>query len=503
MLYLLSFAAFALAWQIAAHVIHAPLVLPTFTAVLQQLVILCRTRTFYMHLAATSARVLEAFLLSLALGAVIGFFRARFSAFRKILAFPLACVRATPVVALILVALFWFGSGTVPVFAAVIMALPVVISAISSGFSPEQDDVHLEAMSRVYGFTAHDRIRYVLFPRLKPFLLTAASASFGMAWKVVAAGEVLCLPRRALGALLHSAQVHLETQEVMAVALVIVGLSFACERGMALVLRFVFSFRREAPESSLKPQEEPCAAPETADSKSAHGITLSDITLSRAGKELYKHFSLTVAPLERTALLAASGAGKTTLLDYIAFHAENAERESATAYLFQEPRLLPHCTLLENVALPLFHLMPRKQARLKAAQALHAVGLQERMSALPAQVSGGEKQRAALARAFAFPAAVLLLDEPFQSQDARTKLSLMTLLESLLKAKPRTVLLVTHDAHEAATFCERVLVLTGSPLAVTVDEHILHTKPLSERFIRADEAQRTLEERIVASLVEP
>ena len=174
-------------------------------------------------------------------------------------------------------------------------------------------------------------------------------------------------------------------------------------------------------------------------------------------------FSLTVEKGELRALLAPSGAGKTTLLDHI------AARAGRVSYAFQEPRLLDGCTLLKNVALPLERLFPRGQSLARAADFLRLVGLGDRLNAYPPELSGGERQRVALARALAFPADVLLLDEAFRSQDAHGKNALIALLTAHLRQEPKTVLLVTHDLHEAAALATRVIICAARPLRVTFD----------------------------------
>jgi NitT/TauT family transport system ATP-binding protein len=134
--------------------------------------------------------------------------------------------------------------------------------------------------------------------------------------------------------------------------------------------------------------------------------------------------------------------------------------------LFQEPELLPWRTILRNVSLPLEGTVSEKEAKARATEFLAKTGLGTRLTAFPDELSGGEKRRAALARAFAFPAPVLLMDEAFQSQDLPLKLVLMRLAQTLLQDSPRTVILVTHDVREALCLADRILVLTGRPLAI-------------------------------------
>jgi NitT/TauT family transport system permease protein len=119
---------------------------------------------------------------------------------------------------------------------AVLMSLPVMVSALSSGFSLSEDDKKMLQMARVFSFKTAQRIRFIWIPKLKPFFKSGTVSVFGMTWKVVVAGEVLSLPNKAIGTQLSAAQVHLETQEVMALSIVIVALSFAMETLLKLIL---------------------------------------------------------------------------------------------------------------------------------------------------------------------------------------------------------------------------------------------------------------------------
>ena len=85
-------------------------------------------------------------------------------------------------------------------------------------------------MARVFRLTRWQRMKFIWIPKLRPFASAGLVASFGMSWKVVVAGEVLSLPKHAVGTRLSSAQVHLESQEVMAISLLIIAISFAMEK---------------------------------------------------------------------------------------------------------------------------------------------------------------------------------------------------------------------------------------------------------------------------------
>jgi sulfonate transport system ATP-binding protein len=174
---------------------------------------------------------------------------------------------------------------------------------------------------------------------------------------------------------------------------------------------------------------------------------------------------LDIAPGEFVAVLGRSGSGKTTLLRLLARLDRGLtgalETGSAPAVVFQDPRLLPWRSALDNVALGLRGPQPRK----RAARALAEVGLEGREDAWPRQLSGGQRQRVSLARALVREPDLLLLDEPFSALDALTRISAQALVSTLWRRHRPAVLLVTHDVEEALLLADRTLLLDGGRIA--------------------------------------
>ena len=193
-------------------------------------------------------------------------------------------------------------------------------------------------------------------------------------------------------------------------------------------------------------------------------VSVKNLNITFDQKIIYKDFSLDFESNKITALLAPSGAGKTTLLKAI------SKQEKNSSFLFQNPRLLPWKTVFENLTLPLENTNLSKEEIIQRGNYfLSKVGLLDRKSDFPKNLSGGEKQRVAMARSFAYPSSLLLMDEAFQSQDLGLKLKLMEDFLQLSKSENKTVILVTHDIREAICLADRLLVLKGSPHQIVMD----------------------------------
>ena len=225
-------------------------------------------------------------------------------------------------------------------------------------------------------------------------------------------------------------------------------------------------------------------------------IVFRDIA-KRFGKLPVIHqFSSSVASGELVALVGPSGCGKSTLLHMVA----GLEKASAGDLLvdgqavsgpgpermlmFQENALYPWLTLGQNVAMALeLQRVQRKQAQDQAHQWLAKVNLAGFEGYYPHQVSGGMRQRAALARAFISHPKVLLLDEPFGALDALTRMTLQDVLRDLIREAAPTVLLVTHDVDEALFLADRIMVFSKRPAVLLQEFTLVHyekTHDLSE-----------------------
>ena len=193
--------------------------------------------------------------------------------------------------------------------------------------------------------------------------------------------------------------------------------------------------------------------------------------------------NLSVGRGEFACLVGASGCGKTTLLNLVAGLDEPTAGTIGTsglrtALMFQEAALFPWLTVAGNIELPLrLRGIGRAQRRRRAAELLERVRLGGFGDRRPHELSGGMRQRAALARSLAQEAELLLMDEPFGALDAMTRDILHDELERVWREAGLTVLFVTHNVREAARLGDRVVLLTSRPGRIAAEFPVELARP--------------------------
>ena len=184
-------------------------------------------------------------------------------------------------------------------------------------------------------------------------------------------------------------------------------------------------------------------------------------------------------------IFGTSGSGKSTLLNQLAGMEKPtsgevrirgvrvsrldeeelaAFRQRSIGFIFQSYDLLPSMTAVENVALPLmFRGIPKKEREETAARMLRQVGLGHRLNHYPGQMSGGQQQRAGIARAFAAQPEVIFADEPTGNLDSRTTREIMEMITGFARQLHQTIVLVTHDP-EMEQYADRVIRLVDGTI---------------------------------------
>ncbi len=178
--------------------------------------------------------------------------------------------------------------------------------------------------------------------------------------------------------------------------------------------------------------------------------------------EVFDGLDLSIKVNKVTVIMGASGSGKTTLLNCIAgltpYNGEITGVNGA-AFVFQEDRLVPFMSVYENLDFTLQKSVYKAERKEKILAMIKSVELEDKINSIPDELSGGQKKRVSLARAFLSDSNLILMDEPLNSLDLGLKIKMAELIESLTEKYNKTVIFVTHDIDEALTIADDIVVI--------------------------------------------
>lgn len=478
--WLLGSLVFVLFWALASRVVGAEIILPGPLETVRRFLISVRTGAFYRHLGGTWVRAMGGFGIAYATGVFWGLLAGLEPVIDDVLKPSLVAMRATPVIAVILLAIIWFEAALAPVFVTVLMVLPVVVQSVTAGVRASAPP--LLEMATVFSVSRARVIRGIVLPSAAPALSSSAHAGLGMAFKVTVAAEVLVQPPWALGSQMQEARFFLDTPRILSLTLSVILLSAVSEAVLQLVERLV----RRRPGTPAPGARSPVVrGAALTDGGPAAGqsdlpaitrpqtLALRDLSIVREQRTVVASVNLHVEPGSVVAMFGPSGCGKSSILHAVCGLLPNAAGsiEPADASLvsiaFQDSRLLPSATALEN--LDFVHASREKSdagSLRRDHTTLSACGLSGRENDDTRIFSGGMMQRVNLARAVATVRSILLLDEPLQSLDLGSTMRLAGYLRTLTRRQGRATLAVTHDVTEALLLADTVVVLAGSPASV-------------------------------------
>lgn len=201
-------------------------------------------------------------------------------------------------------------------------------------------------------------------------------------------------------------------------------------------------------------------------------LMIQDLNKSYGTLQVFQHFHMKILENKITCILGPSGCGKTTLLHMISgiLKADKGYflrfDEKIISYLFQEPRLLDWKTVWGNIEFVLKEIYSKEERQKIVSQYIEMVGLKGFEQYYPSELSGGMMQRVSIARAFAYPSDILLMDEPFKGLDVNIKQSLIQSFIRLWTKDSRTVIFVTHDIEEALMVGDEIHIFSGLPVGL-------------------------------------
>ncbi|OAV67219.1 Thiamine import ATP-binding protein ThiQ [Bacteroidales bacterium Barb6] len=440
-------------WQAVSVLVGEPEFMPSVPRLLRTLAELAASGSFYVSAGATIGRGVVGMLLSLGVALGLAGLLARFERLEGVVRPLLAVMRSVPVVSFILLALIFLHAESIPLLIGFLTMFPLLTENLAKGMRSLRKE--WSAMAGLFRIGRLNRAAQIVYPQLKPFLYSGLASAAGFGWRAVIMGEVLSQCSFGIGSEMKRAQAFIAVPELLAWTVVAVLIGFLTDKGIGRLARcnvpvFYASASRSFPEG-----QEVWKGAE---------VKLSDVSYLYAVKALSCRFEAG----KIYGLSAPSGSGKTTLLNLIngtlvpVAGTVEADRRRGIASLFQEPELLPHLTVQENVALPLASLYTKQEAVARALEALRCAEADDLAACRPDTLSYGQQQRVALARALAFPSPLLLMDEPFKGLDEALCRRIIARLRERQKEKGQTVLFASHQKEELELLADEVFVLPSS-----------------------------------------
>lgn len=231
-------------------------------------------------------------------------------------------------------------------------------------------------------------------------------------------------------------------------------------------------------------------------------MNIKNISFGYSNRPIFDNFSLSIKSGKVTVILGPSGCGKTTLLNIISGlikpdkGAIDISSKTEISYVFQEPRLLSWKSVEKNILLVLETLSDKEQKQ-RCSYYLKAFGMYDFKDYYPDELSGGMKQRSAIARAFAYPSNTILMDEPFIGLDLNLKISIFNLFNKIWREEERTAIFVTHNIHDALLLGDEIVILSKEP--TLIKEHISNPIPHNNRSL-SDPLMMSIENKLYNAL---
>ena len=430
----------------------------------------------------TLSRVLLGFFSALGAGAVVGVISGSSRSIELIFQPMVLLLQGIPPILWAIPLILVMGIGHLsPILVISLICFPLVVLNIGEGVKTVPRE--LREMLGVFAPGLYPRLRELVVPHLKPFLLAAVKLGLLLGVKASVVAEYFSA-NNGIGFQVQAAYHSFQTRTLFAWAVVLVllilifdqvlnqlqNLRERVKQGELPQISMPFGNKEEALEQgsleqgsleqgswergSLERGSWEQTPGRNGTSVRSHRIFLTDVSYRYPGSESgVSGINLKVEASEVAVIYGDSGVGKTTLIRLIASllkpDSGMVKTPERISLVFQDDRLLPWRTVLENIALPLRYLgTPRDEAFARARRLLGEVGLGNDLFKLPAELSGGMKKRAGLARCFARMPHALLLDEPFSGLHETARSFLWTKLKELLERFPLPTVIVTHFPEE-------------------------------------------------------
>lgn len=416
---------------------------------------------FYASAAGSLMRIMAGFLLGMIMGAAIGACAFFCRALERLIEPVILAMKSIPVAAFVILVLIWSGSKNLAIPISFLVVFPYFYIHMLTGLA-KTDEGQL-AFARVCGMRRLNRLLYVYRPALAPYMLSAARVTIGMSFKSGIAAEVIGTPEFAIGTRLYMSKVYLDTAGVFAWTVVVVLLSFLCEKIMLFLLRTLLTMHIRPVSGRGKSSLRVNAV------QDAQGVRVPAMRKTYQGKTVVDLPKMRMENGARIALVGSSGSGKTTWLKLLVglvmpdapeMRMENGARIALVGSSGKKrkrddsgiPRISPafqeDCLFLTETAESNVRMVSDEKETGRIRECLDSLLPAGAADQTAAELSGGMMRRTAVARAVLAGGELLLLDEPFRGLDAENKKKLAAFI--LKNQAGRILIMTAHDESEAA-----------------------------------------------------
>lgn len=435
-------------WQAASLLVGSDILLASPLDTCRSLVRIVLSERFLPILWFSFSRIAGGFLAAFVLGVSLGFLAHRSALVRELLAPVVLAFKSIPVACIVVLLLIWIGSREVSGFSVFLMAFPALYLATVEGLG--QVDRKLDEMLSVFGVGRLRRLLAHTWPSVLPYLVATSRNACGMAWKAGVAAELIGTPMGSMGERIYQSKILLETADLFAWTVIVVAVSYACEKGFLWLLQ-------ETGPLTLR-LSVPRGGEHVVASQKPEGVLLEDASLGYGNTVVVEGVNLALGPGERGVLTDASGVGKTTFLHTVAnllpVVAGCVQVPRSLSVVFQESRLIELLSAVDNVLLVGSGGNTREDVRALLLELLPAEALDRPVS----ELSGGQRRRVEIVRAMAHPSSAVLLDEPFSSLDEAMHEAAAQFVAGYLAG--RTLLVASHAPEDVALLGAQQLSLT-------------------------------------------
>lgn len=224
-------------WQIVSVCVNSKILLVSPIDTVCRLWELLPSGDFWSSILFSMARILLGFLLGLVLGTALAVLSGKFAIIRTLFSPLISAMKSIPVASFTILALFWVGSENLSVLVSILICVPIVCSNMLEGI--DNLDKKLDEMSKVFKIPAVRRFAGVYLSQLLPYFRSASRLAIGLSWKSGVAAEVIGIPDGSIGEKLFMSKIYLETADLFAWTLVVILLSFLCEKLFIFAVKLV------------------------------------------------------------------------------------------------------------------------------------------------------------------------------------------------------------------------------------------------------------------------